>query len=143
MIPGELRNSGPTHQVKATVADVREIDLAASQHEGGAGCTHPVKLGMLLSIVLDAFVGGREGAKQSCLRSIAEALVVDFADSLDCQTARFLAAFVSAHAIGNYGQPALALELLIAGGLPIEVRIFIVLTLPTDVGQASHFNAGS
>src|ERR1700730_13145446 len=135
MIPGELRNSGPTHQVKATVADVREIDLAASQNEGGTGCAHPVKLRMLLSIVLDAFVGGREGGKQSCLRSISEVLGIDLADSLHCQTAGFLSAFVSAHAIGNYGQPALTQVLLVAGGLPIKVRIFIVVTLAPAVGQ--------
>ena len=74
--------------VSASLSEI-QAGLAASQDEGGTGCAHPVKLGMLLRKVLDAFVGGREGSKQRYLRSIAEGLVIDVADRFDCQTAGF------------------------------------------------------
>jgi hypothetical protein len=77
------------------------------------------------------------------LRIISEAAVINFLNGFNRQPAGFLAALVSAHAVGDYRQPSFAMKFFIVGGFPIEVRVLIIFTLAANVAQARHFNVCS
>ena len=58
---------------------------------------------MLLGIFLNAGVSRGKGFQQSCLGIALEGVIIHFANGFDGEAAGFLAALVSAHAIGNDG----------------------------------------
>ena len=60
----------------------------------------------------------------------------------DREAARLLPAFVTAHPVCDYGQPAFPREFLIGIGFPVEARVFVVDALAPDVSQARDFESG-
>ena len=116
--------------------------MPAAENEGGASGPHTLECGMLLGVVLNPGVSRDKGFEQSRLGIVAEGMIINFADRFHSEAAGFLAALVAAHAVGNYGEPSLALEFLISGWLPIEVGVLIVFALAAHVAQAGHFNSG-
>ena len=59
----------------------------------------------------------------------------------DGDVAGDLSAFVTAHSIGDYREPAYPLKNRIILGLPISVAVFVVLALAADISQSSDFNS--
>ncbi len=58
VIVRKARDGGTTHQVQAAVSYVREIELVVNQGHRRAGGSHPVQIGILVGIFLDALVRG-------------------------------------------------------------------------------------
>jgi hypothetical protein len=142
MIAGETQDACAAHQVEAAIADVREIKLAGANNHGGAGGSHALKCRMHFCILLNAGVSRVEGLDERRLRIVVQGLFIHFANGLNGEAAGFLAAFVAAHAVCNHGESPFAAEFFVAGGLPIEVGILIVLALAAHVTEAGHFNSG-
>jgi len=142
MIAGEAGDGFSANQIEAAIADMGEMELAADDGERGAGGSHAVELGMLLSETLNVLMSRLKGRGERGLRVAVERVVVDAAHGLDREAAGFLSAFVTAHAVGDNGEAALAAEVLVGIGLPVDMGIFVVLALATDVGQAGGFDAG-
>ena len=131
------------HQIEAAVSNVSKIKLAAADDERRAGGAHAVKSGMLLRVFRIPFVGRRECFHAGqCADRPPDHTVINFANRFYRQPAGLLAALVSPHTIGDYGQPSLPLEFSIRCRFPIKIRILIVLALATDVGEACHFSPG-
>ena len=97
---------------------------------------------MFFGVALDVAVSGVEGAEQSALRIAVKFGIVDMAHGFDGEAAGFLSAFVSAHAVGDYGEAALAAEFVVGVGLPVEVGVLVIGTLAADVGQARDLDPG-
>src|SRR5205807_7433279 len=127
VVASQSQDARVAHQVKTAVSDVRKIKPMAAEDQGGARGAHAMKGGMPLCIVLDTGVSGGKRLDQSGLWIVAESVIIDFAYRLNRHAAGFLAALVSAHAVSDDCEPSLALEFRIAGGLPIEVGILIVI----------------
>jgi hypothetical protein len=142
VIASEAQDARIAYEVKAAVSNVREIELPSAERQSRACRSHALKCGMLLGIVLNAGMRHRERIHQSGLRVIVETLIVNFANGLNGEAAGFLAAFVSTHTIGDDGKASLALKVLCAGGLPIEVGVLIIFALATHIAQASYFDSG-
>src|SRR5882672_10128606 len=142
MIASQAQNARAAHQVKAAVANVRKIELAAPQNQGCAGGAHAVEGGMMLCIILNASVRGSKRLDQSSPGIVADGTIIDFANGFNRHAAGFLAALVSSHAVGNYRESSLALEFFVAGRLPIEVGVFIVFALAAYVAKAGHLHSG-
>jgi hypothetical protein len=142
MIAGETGDGLGANQVKATVANVSEIQSAVDDGESGTGGSHAVELRVFHGITLNILVSGLEGGDQRSLRIAAKGIVVDVAHGLDGEATSFLPAFVTAHAVGDDGETALAEEVLVGVGLPIEIGILVIGALTADVGEARRFDAG-
>jgi hypothetical protein len=69
-------------------------------------------------------------------------VIVHVTNGIDSEATGFLPAFVATHAIGDERQPALALELVVALGLPVRQCVFVILALAAYVAQAGHFDSG-
>jgi hypothetical protein len=55
-------------------------------------------------------------------------------DSLDGETAGFLSAIISTHAVGDDGEAALATKIGVGLRFPIKVGVFVVFALEANVG---------
>ena len=62
---------------------------------------------------------------------------------LDGDAAGFLAAFISAHAVSDDGEPPLLLKLLVARRLPVGVAVFVVLALATHISESGQLDSGT
>src|SRR4029077_4725670 len=142
MIAGETGDGLGADQVKATVANVSEIQLAVDDGESGTGGSHAVELRVLHGVTLNVLGSGFEGDDQRTLRIVAKGIVVDVAHGLDGEATGFLPALVTAHAVGDDGETAFAEEFLLGVGLPIDVGILVIGALTADVGEARRFDAG-
>jgi len=142
MIPGETGDGFGTHEVQAAVANMGKAKFAADDGKGSAGSSHAVKFRMFLGIALDVLMRHREGFDQSVLRIAVEGAVVDVAHSIDSEAAGFLSAFVTTHAVGDDGEAAFAEKFFVRVGFPVEVGVFIVGALTSDVGQARNLDSG-
>src|ERR1700678_1965010 len=116
MVSGKARDMRITQKIHPAIAHMGKMKLTATNHYRGAGCSHPVKFGMLYGIRLNALVSSGERFHQSCLRIVSYNFVIPFADCLNCEATCLLAAFVSAHAVGYNCQSSLALEFTIIRG---------------------------
>jgi len=142
MITGETGDGVGVNQVQATVANVSEVQSAIDDGESGTGGSHAVELRVFQGVTLNILVSGFEGGDQRTLRIAAKGIVVDVAHGLDGETTGFLPAFVPAHAVGDDGETALAEEVLVGVGLPVDVGILVIGALTTDVGETRRFDAG-
>jgi hypothetical protein len=142
MIACKSGNRSAANMVQATVADMGEVELASDDGQSGTSGAHPVELRMLGGVTLYILVSGLEGMEQGILRISAERVVVDVAHGFDGEAAGLLSSFVSAHAVSNDGEAALAKEFLVGVGLPIEIGILVIASLAADVGQAGGFDSG-
>src|ERR1700727_2577255 len=140
MVSSQSRDVRTPHQIKAAVSDVSKKKLAAPDDKGGARGSHPVKLGMSYGICLNPFVSSGKCFEQGDVRIVPDDVVVDFTDRLYRQPAGFLAAFVSAHAVGDYRQPSLTFKFC-SDRLPFENGILVVFALATHVATASHLQS--
>ncbi len=80
---------------------------------------------------------------QRGLRIVAAKVAIHGHQRFHRQPARFLTAFVAAHAVRYNRQPPLAQELLVVLRLPIAKRILVILAHAADVGLARYFNSGA
>lgn len=135
VIAGKTSNGRAANEVEATIAHMREAELATYYGQGGTGSSHSVELRMLNRITLDAFVSCRKALDQRGLRIVMKSALVDVAYRFDRQLAGFLSAFVSAHAVGYDRKTALTVEFLVGIGLPVKIGILVVGTLAADVGE--------
>jgi len=142
MIAGEAGDGFSANQVEAAIADMGEMELAADDGERGACGSHAVELWMLLGKTLNVLMRRFERCGERGLRVTVKGVVIHAANGLDREAAGFLSAFVSTHAVGDHGEAAFAAEVLVGIGLPVEVGIFVVGALETDIGQAGGFDAG-
>src|SRR5450755_5182416 len=134
MIPREPFDGIGADQIEATVADMREAELAVDDGQSSTGGPHAVELRMFHGIALNVLVSGVEGLDEGSLRIAAKVVVVDAAHGFDGEAAGFLSAFVAAHAIGNHSETAFAAEVGVGIWLPIEIGIFVISALAADVG---------
>ena len=119
------------------------IETVGQYDHGRGGRTHSSQFRMSGRIALNALVGFLKTTSQQGLRIGRGRFGVGFLDDFNRNAARFLTAFVAAHAIGHYCQPALLSKFRIAGRLPIGIAVLIVLALATQIAEASHFNTRS
>ncbi len=103
VIAGETQDFGGAHQVKAAVTNMREVKLPVMKHERGAGGAHSLESGIPLGIIQNPGVGHGKRFHQSCSRIMLETPVINLSHGFNCESASFLAALVSAHAVGDYG----------------------------------------
>ena len=142
MIARKPRSRPGAKKVQAAVSNMGETELAFDNRKGGAGCTHPGELRMLGGEALNRLMGGAKSTYQSILRIIVKVAVIYEAHGFDRQTARLLSAFITAHSVGDHGQPAFQREFFVGIGLPVEARILVVDALAPDVSQARNFESG-
>src|ERR1039458_379552 len=109
----------------------------------GAGRSHPSEFRMGKTVLPDLLVGRLQTLDQRLLGVIAAEVAIDGHQRFHRQSARFLPAFVAAHAVRYHGQPPLAEELPIVLGLPIAKRILVILAHAADVGLARYLNPGA
>jgi hypothetical protein len=141
IIARKLGNCFAANMVKATVADVGEVELAIYDGKSGASGSHSVELRMLEGVTLNTLVSGLKGFEQGILRIAVTGMIVDEVHGLDCEATGLLSAFISAHAVGDDGEAALTAEFLVGVGLPIEIGIFVIAALAADVSQAGRFDS--
>ena len=96
---------------------------------------------MFFGVALNVAVRGFQSLQQGLLRVVVEFAVVDVANGFDGKTAGFLSTFVSAHAVGDDGEAALAAKVLVGVRFPVEVGVLVVGALAPNVGQARGFDA--
>jgi hypothetical protein len=96
---------------------------------------------MSAGVFQNAFVSDLKSGEQERLHVRVGSFGKNFLDGIDGDAAGFLAAFVTAHAIGYYGQPALARKLFVVGRLPVSKLIFIVFSLAANVAHARQLNS--
>jgi len=96
---------------------------------------------MGIRVLADALVSLAEPADQSVLKIARGIVIVNVPNGIDRETTRFLPTLVATHAFGNQRQPALALELVVALGLPIRQCVFVILALAAYVAQAGHLDS--
>src|SRR4029077_5272931 len=82
-----------------------------------------------------------ESGDQQGLDITARSIGIHIFDNFDGDAAGLLPAFVSSHAVGHNRQPAPLLELLLAGGLPVSIAVFIVLALAAHITEARQLNS--
>ena len=81
---------------------------------------------MIEGEAMDRVVGGLNGREQCRLRVAGGIAFINVTHGFHGDAAGFLAAFVSAHAIGNDRKPPLLVELFVGIRLPIDKGILIV-----------------
>jgi hypothetical protein len=118
---------------------VGKIKLAIADNQRSACGPHAVKFRVLGGVSLNPFVSPGKSLEQSGVRITADDMVVNVAHCLDRQSTRFLAAFVSAHPIGDHRESAFAVKFIVGDGFPIKIGILIVLALAAYIAQAGNF----
>src|SRR5258706_11684605 len=98
---------------------------------------------MRKAVFADLLVGGLQSLDQRRLRVVAGKVAIGRNQRFHRQPARFLTAFVAAHAVCNNRQPSLAQELLVVLRLPITKRIFVILAYTTDIRLDRHLDSGT
>src|ERR1700730_424902 len=140
MIMSEARDGRIADQVQPAIPDVRVVEQVVEQSNRSARGPHTVQVRVLGSILLDTIVGGLKTREQPGAGIANGRIGIQFFDRLHRDAAGFLAAFISAHAVGHDGQPALQRELLIAGRFPVGIAVFIVISLAADITEARQLN---
>jgi len=136
VVARKTRDGVGTHKIETAVANVREVEMVIDERKRGAGGTHAMELRVLECIALNGLVGGLKRIQQRALGVAIKVAIVDVTDSLYGDAAGLLSAFISAHAIGNNREAALAAELGVGVGLPEEKRIFVIVAQQADVAKA-------
>src|ERR1700687_2304425 len=159
VVAGYPRNLAVADEVETRVADMHVIErivaLAAvltvvrrpertpDNRRRRAGGSHAPQFRMGKAILPDLLVGRLQSLNQRRLRIVAAKVAIDLHQCFHRQTARFLTAFVAAHAVRHNRQTTLAQELPVALRLPITKGILVVLAQAADVGLARYFNSGA
>src|SRR5580704_18188901 len=106
--------------------------MAAVEHCGSAGGAHACEFGMLARVLLNGemrrLVRGLERGGWIAGRSVQK----NFAHRIDGDAAGDLAAFLAAHAVGDYDQTAADEEILIAFGFCIAEAVFVLGPFAAD-----------
>jgi hypothetical protein len=113
VIAGEAGNINSANVVEAAVAHMSEVEFVADDGESGAGGAHSIKFGMIDGIALNTAVSGGKDFEQSSLRIGAKGVIVGVTDGLYGELAGFVAAVITAHAIGDDGETAFETELVV------------------------------
>ena len=102
----------------------------------------PCRSGYLTRVSLNATVGSLKSGQQPGTGIPHGCVGVHLFDRLDCDTAGFLPAFISAHAVGHDGQPALQRKIVIVSRLPIGIAVFVVFSLAANIAETRQLNSG-
>jgi hypothetical protein len=141
MIVRQPGNGRTAHQIKAAIADVRIVELVVEKNDR-CGCRpHAMQFRMCGSVAQNAFVSDLKSGKQKRLHIRFGSFGENFPDGIDRDPASLLSTFVTAHAIGDNGEPALAGEILVGGRLPIGKLVFVVFSLAANVTHARQLNS--
>src|SRR5258708_39914526 len=97
---------------------------------------------MRKAVFADLLVGGLQSLDQRRLRVVAGKVAIGRNQRFHRQPARFLTAFVAAHAVCDNREPSLAQELLVVLRLPITKRLFVILAYTADIRLDRHLDSG-
>jgi hypothetical protein len=92
-----------------------------------------MKLWMLKGIALNRVMSRLKCSAESLLRVALKLAIVHVTDGLDGETAGFLSAIVATHAVGDDGEPTLATKIGVRLRFPIQVGVFVVFALESNV----------
>src|ERR1700757_2080775 len=141
MVAGEAGDAFAANQVKTAIADMGKVELAADDRQSRTSRSHALKFRMLEGIALDHLMSGLQSGDQGSLGVASEIAIVNMTHGFHRETAGFLAAFVSAHAVGDGSETAFAAEIIVRIGLPVKERVFIIAALQADIGKARGLNS--
>jgi hypothetical protein len=95
------------------------------------------------AVLADLVVSSLQSVDERGLRIVPVKVAISGHEGFYGQPTGFLAAFVSAHTVGDYSQSAFAQELAVVVRLPIAERVLVILAQASNVGLTGDFNAGS
>src|SRR6266567_4923568 len=142
VIAGEAGDAVGANQVEAAVANMGKVEQAIDYRQSSTGGSHAVEFRMVQGEALNILMCGFESRDERALRIAAKGVVIDAAHGFYGQATGLLSALVSTHAVGHDGETALAAEVLVGVGFPVEVGVFVIGALTADVGEARRFDAG-
>jgi hypothetical protein len=142
VILSEAGDVGTTYQIQAAVTYVGKIEQVIEQGHCRTGSPHAVEIGVLFGVLLNAMVSDLKTLQEPGARVAGSGVGVDDFDDLDRDAAGFLAALVSAHAVGDNGQASLRGELRVVGRFPVGIAVLIIFTLTANIAEACQLYAG-
>src|SRR5260370_29933265 len=142
VIAGEAGDAVGANQVEAAVANMGKVEQAIDNGESSTGGSHAVELRMFRGEALNILMSGFESHDERALGIAAKGVVINAAHGFYREATGLLSALVSTHAVGHDDETALAAEVLVGVGLPVQVGVFVIGALAADVGDARRFDAG-